>query len=319
MMRRAVAALGVAIIFGLSIGASSMRSARAATPHAGVAARVVKITRSTTWTPVAAIRLGFKTFHPQGMVKVGDAFFLSSVEIGRAPQMFAAPRDGHDRDAGAGVGHLFKFGADGALLGQAIVGEGDAYHPGGIDFDGERLWVPASEYRPDSRAIVYTVNPQSLKVTPVFRFTDHIGALAFDREAHRLHAVSWGSRRFYSWAVGAGSTVRETRADPTPNPSSYIDYQDCHFVGGHKMLCGGVGDYRREGGDGRFQLGGIELVDLKAQRPVWQIPLDLRSPSGRVMTQNPMFVETTARGLRAYFIPDDDDSTLFVFDIARPQ
>ena len=34
------------------------------------------------------------------------------------------------------------------------------------------------------------------------------------------------------------------------------------------------------------------------------------------MTQNPFFVEPTAAGLRAYFMPDDDDSTLFVFEAA---
>jgi Family of unknown function (DUF6454) len=30
---------------------------------------------------LAEIPIGFKTHHPQGMVKIGDAFFVSSVEI----------------------------------------------------------------------------------------------------------------------------------------------------------------------------------------------------------------------------------------------
>jgi hypothetical protein len=32
------------------------------------------------------------------------------------------------------------------------------------------------------------------------------------------------------------------------------------------------------------------------------------------MTQNPVFVEATDSGLRAYFLPDDDKSTLFIYE-----
>jgi hypothetical protein len=34
------------------------------------------------------------------------------------------------------------------------------------------------------------------------------------------------------------------------------------------------------------------------------------------MTQNPFWVEASENGLRAYFMPDDDKSTLFVFEAA---
>ena len=43
--------------------------------------RVMKLTRATQWRPVAAILLSFPTYHPQGMVKIGDDFFVSSVDI----------------------------------------------------------------------------------------------------------------------------------------------------------------------------------------------------------------------------------------------
>ena len=32
------------------------------------------------------------------------------------------------------------------------------------------------------------------------------------------------------------------------------------------------------------------------------------------MTQNPFFVEAADTGLRAYFMPDDDKSTLFIYE-----
>ncbi len=47
-----------------------------------------KLTRSTQWTQVAAIELQFPTHHPQGMVKIGDAFFISSVEIKKPTTRF---------------------------------------------------------------------------------------------------------------------------------------------------------------------------------------------------------------------------------------
>ena len=33
------------------------------------------------------------------------------------------------------------------------------------------------------------------------------------------------------------------------------------------------------------------------------------------MTQNPVCVEPTATGLRGYFMPDDNKSTLYVYDV----
>jgi hypothetical protein len=65
-----------------------------------------------------------------------------------------------------------------------------------------------------------------------------------------------------------------------------------------------------------FPLGGLELVDLKSDQPLFQVPVELWSPSGKPMTQNPFWVEASDKGLRAYFIPDDDNSTLFVFEAA---
>ena len=46
-----------------------------------VSDRVKKLTRAIKWTPVAAIPINFNTYHPQGMVKIGDTFFLSAVPV----------------------------------------------------------------------------------------------------------------------------------------------------------------------------------------------------------------------------------------------
>ena len=38
------------------------------------------------------------------------------------------------------------------------------YHPGGIDYDGEYIWGPVAEYRPNSESIIYKVDAETLKV-----------------------------------------------------------------------------------------------------------------------------------------------------------
>jgi len=271
----------------------------AAAPSPDLVARVNKLTRTTPWTRVAAIPVTFPTHHPQGMVKIGDTFYVSSV----------------DKEKRAG--HLFKMDAAGNLITNLPFGEGPIYHPGGIDFDGTDLWVPVAEYRPDSRAIIYRVDPRTMKATEVFRFADHIGALAFDTDTRTLHGVSWGSRRFYRWRVGADGSVKDPGVPSqlaTLNPSHYVDYQDCHYAGGGTMLCGGVTVLSQPPAPA-FRLGGLELVDLAAGRPVHQVPIQLWLPSGQVMTENPVWIETTSAGLRAYFMPEDDRSTIYVYDV----
>jgi hypothetical protein len=118
-----------------------------------VAERVQKLTRAVRWQPAAEIPIAFKTHHPQGMVKIGDAFYVSSVEIIKPTTRYPELREGYDRDTGEGAGHLFKIDAKGNLLADLKIGEGSIYHPGGIDYDGRHIWVPVAEYRPNSRAI----------------------------------------------------------------------------------------------------------------------------------------------------------------------
>ena len=155
------------------------------------------------------------------MVKIGETLFVSSVEV-------------IDREAGKGVGHLFKIDMGGRLVADLRLGDGALYHPGGIDYDGKDIWVPVAEYRPDSRSIVYRVDPATMKATEVFRAADHIGAIVHNTDDDALHGISWGSRRFYRWTTGG-----ESRG-VTLNTSHYIDYQDCKYAGGRRMLCTGV-------------------------------------------------------------------------------
>jgi hypothetical protein len=287
-------------------------------PRPGVADEVVKLTRDAIWKPAGTIPVQFVTHHPQGMVKIGDVFFVSSVEIKVPTKRFAAPTGGYDRDAGEGVGHLFKIDARGNLIADLRLGEGTIYHPGGIDYDGRSLWVPVAEYRPNSRAIVYRVDPERMQAEEVLRVADHIGAIVRDTDDGALHGVSWGSRRFYRWPAGtdgrftaAGTEANQPRA---LNRSHYVDYQDCKYGGDHRMLCTGVTEIRPPGA-APFRLGGLDLVDLRDGRPLHQVPVLLWTAKGLDMTHNPVWLERAASGLRAYFMPEDDSSTIYVYEV----
>jgi hypothetical protein len=143
----------------IAAGLAALLAAGAAQAQDAVADKFLRMAKGSAWKPVATVPIAFPTHHPQGMVKIGERFYMSSVEIVERTQRFPEPRDGLDRTAGKGVGHLFEFDGSGKLLRQVKLGEGDIYHPGGIDYDGKHIWVPVAEYRPNSRSIVYRVDP----------------------------------------------------------------------------------------------------------------------------------------------------------------
>jgi Family of unknown function (DUF6454) len=286
----------------VAIAAVASLTAGGADERGRLAERVMQLTRTSTWTLVSTVPIAFPTHHPQGMVKIGDTFFVSSVDKLKE------------------AGHLFKIDARGRLLADLPMGEGAIYHPGGIDYDGTNIWVPVAEYRPDSRSIVYKVDPRTMTATEVFRFADHIGAIVHDTDDRSLHGVSWGSRRFYRWTLGAGGRATNAATPPeklrTLNPSYYVDYQDCKYAGSHRMLCTGLTEFHPSPSAPAFRLGGIELIDLVGGRPLHQVPLLLWTPAGLDMTHNPVWLEPTATGLRGYFMPEDDQSTIYIYDVA---
>jgi hypothetical protein len=305
-----VAALAAATVFASEGGMAASSE--------DLVAKFTRLDRATAWEPVAQVPVAFPTYHPQGFAAASDALFVAAVEIIEPTERYPTPRDGLDRSPGKGRGHLLKMSRDGKPLGRTALGEGDVYHPGGIDFDGRWLWVPVAEYRPNSRSIVYRVDPATLEAVEVLRASDHIGGIVRDPDANTLHGVSWGSRRFYTWHLDG--ELRPVDVDHplealrTLNPSHYIDYQDCAFVGGHRMLCSGVSEYRPDPSQPKWSLGGLDLVDLTTGRPVYQVPVLLWTASGEAMTRNPVLVEATATGLRALFMPEDDRSTLYVYE-----
>jgi hypothetical protein len=296
-MRYRLALAGAVVAAGAALSAQPV-------DRSAIAARVMQLTRGSRWTLASSIPVKFDTFHPQGMVRIGDVFYVSSVDKER------------------GAGHLFKIDAAGKLLADLPLGNRQLYHPGGIDYDGTDIWVPVAEYRPDSRAIIYRVDPKTMQATEMLQFADHIGAIVHNTDDHTLHGVSWGSRRFYRWQLGADGRITNAGVAPdqlrTLNTSHYVDYQDCKYVGSRRMLCTGVTELRQSLGAPAFRLGGIDLVDLADGRPLHQVPLLLWTKTGYDMTHNPAWFEATPGGLRGYFMPEDNTSTIYVYEVTVP-
>lgn len=258
------------------------------------------LSRSTAWQQVDSLRLEFDTFHPQGMEVVGDRIYLSSVEILQRPVKYPAPRGGYDRSPGKGVGHLFVLDRTGRLLQDIELGEGDMYHPGGLDFDGDDIWVPVGEYRPDSRSIVYRVDAATLEAEKAFVVDDHVGGVVADRSTGRLVGQSWGSRRFYEW------TATGRQKDRWLNDSHLVDYQDCEYVARGKALCSGVSELPGQPGSATgYELGGLALLDLQSHRILHEVPVQLWSSAGHVVTRNPTDVEVDGDRVTLFAAPDD--------------
>lgn len=159
-------------------------------PDSREACAISRLSSETQWRLKKEVVFQFDTYHPQGMTRCGDCFFLSSVEIIESA--------GSENVLGVGRGHLFRTDFNGVLTGHIELGEGAIYHPGGIDFDGTWLWVPVAEYRPNSRSIIYRVEPNTMKTYEVFRTQDHIGALVRRPAGQGLHGFSWASQRHYA-------------------------------------------------------------------------------------------------------------------------
>ncbi|EPH46077.1 DUF6454 family protein [Streptomyces aurantiacus] len=267
---------------------------------------ITRLNRFTEWAVVEEIPLDFACHHPQGLERVGDNFFLSSVEVTETPRPLSRADHGAgypEYTAGCGRGHVFEVSRSGRLLRQWELREDTAYHAGGLTFDGTDVWVPVAEYRPDSRSIMYRLDPVTGEVQEMFRYADHVGGVARDARTGLLHAITWGGRRVLVLTTD-GELVREI-----PVRSHYIDFQDCVAACDGLASWTGVMVYPLpDGAGGAFQLGGIAVLDMESGDIVYEVPVTALSPTGRVVTMNATDFEVVGDRLRMYALPDDSST-----------
>lgn len=270
-----------------------------------------------SWKLADSIQLLFTTHHTQGLTKVGQFYFLSAVKVNQWPRKYDIPVDGYDRDQGDGIGYLFKFDAKGQLVDSVQLGKGKIYHPGGIDFDGRHIWIPVCEYRPKGKSIIYRIHPETLQTEIVTHIDDAIGAVACNRQTKELVGMNWGSRIFYTWKINDSNGSPQAVFQPNKvrtNPHFYVDYQDCNYAGNGTMICSGLRTYKNENGE-IYRLGGIELIDISNYTAGMQIPVSVYTSRGTIITNNPFYIEAINGRLQVYFVPEDDNSVMYIYRI----
>ena len=254
---------------------------------AAVASTVGALTRTTTWEPVGELHLRFDAYHPQGMARVDDCWWISTV----------------DKDGRRGL--VVAADADGDEVARVEVGDAVHYHPGGMDFDGAALWIASAEYVPNSSATIYRMAPGE-RPERAFGVDDHVGAIARCGRGGDLVGWSWGSRRFYRWSVEGKLLAAAV------NPGFFVDHQDCQWLDSGHLLCGGVAEVGLAHGPG--WLGGIGLLDTATLTMEREVPFPhFQQGSGRVGTHNPIWSEVRDGQLVVHLLPDDGHGTILSY------
>lgn len=273
------------------------------------------LSKKIEWHRIDSIPINFRTYHTQGLTKVGEYFFLTAVEVKRWPRKYETPMGNFDRDQGEGIGHVFKFNEKGDLIDHITIGESDVYHPGGLDFDGERLWIPVCEYRPFGRSILYSIDPDKMSVQTTITIDDAIGALAFDREHNRLIGVNWGSTDYYTWQLDEKRKEVSGPVKKQRNLHFNLAIQDMQYVSHGYILCSGLFTYSNHPEIKQFISGGLSIIRTADLLSLSAIPVDQYTYQGQVLTGNPFHVELSAQKILCYFMPEDDNSNLYIYEL----
>ncbi|XAS66982.1 DUF6454 family protein [Micrococcaceae bacterium Sec5.7] len=275
------------------------------TPDTAVADGFSAVDRNTDWQLAGKQKLNFPTYHTEGIAFTEDHIFLSAVQILEPTAKYPSPQGGHDRTPGKGVGHLFVMDKAGNLQKDITLGEGDMYHPGGIDFDGTSIWVPVAQYRPNSSAIIYRVDASSLDVHKQFEVPDQFGGIVMDKKTGHLVGNTWGSRRFAEW------NLQGKELATWQNPDQFIDYQDCQYAANSKMLCAGVANLPQTpaagGTSATYELGGMALIDINMHSTLHDVPFQKWSSTGHVATRNPFKMTADGNHLTMRVAPDNGE------------
>lgn len=243
---------------------------------------VAALDASTAWSLVSSTPLRFPAFHPQGLVRHADLWWLSTVDI-------VGTR-----------GHLIAFDDDGERHIDLAVGDDTRFHPGGFDVTDGVAYLPVAEYRPRSSSGVWRVDLRDPEPTELFRFADHLGAVSSCARREELIAMTWGSREMVRLAADGSELGRR------PNPNHFVDIQDNQLLSDDILLCSGVSF--PPSGPSMVGLGGLGLLHLDELAWVHQVPIVERTPSRRPITYNPVWVELDVDGsLLMTTVPDDDE------------
>jgi hypothetical protein len=286
----------------------------AAKPLSKQGKRVAKALMSTDpneWQLVESIDLKFDTYHPQGMLKVDDTFYITTVKVERRPRYTRQGKQVSVMDEGAGKGYLMQFDAGGNLLKCIELCEGAIFHPGGMDFDGRYIWVPITKYYPYSRSLIVRVDVRNHQVEKVCYVDDSIGAIIHDTDNNILVGANWDADEFLTWQLDSALEVKDAELTAAErrhaNTAKHLAIQDSKYIGGGKMVGFGL----KSGPKGR--VGGFDVIDTRTFEKLRSADIELRTPRKSIVSGNPSTIEIVGDKMRLYFAPEDNKTTLYIY------
>lgn len=221
--------------------------------------------------------LGGSLHHVQGLDLDRDHFWVTSV------------------DAAGQKGYLDQFNRVTAKFERRLdVTDGPRFHPGGFSIDGDSIWVPVTEYKPHSTAVLEEIDKRTLIVRRKIAVADHIGCVAATGES--LIAGNWDARQLYVFDLAG----KQLRVIDNPEQNRY---QDMKFAGG-MLIASGVFDRSN---------GAIDWFAWPSMKLVRRVRAGL-TDRGVPYTHEAMAIE----GRDLYLVPEDGPSRLFHFILAAP-
>jgi hypothetical protein len=186
-------------------------------------------------------------------------------------------------------------------------------HPGGMQSDGTRLWIPLAESRRNGRTIIRVfaldgmVTGRPLKSEFEFSVNDHIGAVAVTAQRGLVLGANWDTETVYVWDLGGHLQRTLTGADlgarglgaaTSGSGQAGVAVQDWKFIGAQLFASGLLRAPASSASSSKSRLGSFDkFLERDFQKRVVAVPLY----QGTELANEGMAVSDGA----VYFLPED--------------
>ncbi|MCX8108800.1 MAG: DUF6454 family protein, partial [Verrucomicrobiae bacterium] len=186
-------------------------------------------------------------------------------------------------------------------------------HPGGMQFDGELLWIPIATSRPGGESYLCAFDVRSLRpdrtAAPMIRYGvgDHIGALAASRKLNLIAGANWDTGKIYLWnfngqllqtITASGFVTLQVHAGPDATEKTGVAIQDWKFFGSQLYAAGLV---KAPAARTTFPRSHLLLVENFPNKNSHATVMALEGPNGVELAAEGMTIDAES----VWFLPED--------------